>query len=104
MANASGGIIIVGIRESDGRPVHPLKASLQSIRNVDQQINRLHQLISSHFGAAAPKVEIRSVEVLTKRLLLIKVFQIIEPVGGKKKPTGDIEHPVRSGRITVWRS
>jgi hypothetical protein len=38
MANASGGIIIIGIRDSDGRPAHPLKAGLQSIRNVDQQI------------------------------------------------------------------
>jgi hypothetical protein len=102
MANASGGIIIIGIRDSDGRPAHPLKAGLQSI--LDQQINRLHQLISTHFGDVVPKVEIRSLEILTKRLLLIKVFQSVEPVGGKKKPIGDIEYPVRSGRITVWRS
>jgi predicted HTH transcriptional regulator len=70
MANATGGIIFVGIRETDGRPVLPLKAGLQSVRNVDQQINRLHQLISTHFGEVAPKVEIRSLEVLAKRLLL----------------------------------
>jgi hypothetical protein len=61
-------------------------------------------MISTHFREVAPKVEIRSLEVLTKRLLLIKVFQGVEPIGGKKKPIGDIEYPVRSGRITVWRS
>jgi Putative DNA-binding domain len=104
MANATGGIIIVGIRETDGRPSYPIKPALQSIPNVDRQINRLHQLISTHFGEVAPKVEIRSLEVLTKRLLLIKVFQSVEPVGTKKKPSGDVQFPMRSGRITVWRS
>jgi predicted HTH transcriptional regulator len=104
MANASGGIIIIGIRESNGRPTQPMKAGLQSVRNVDQQSNRLHQLISSHFGEVAPKVETRSLEVLNKRLLLVKVFKGVELVGGKKTPAGDIEYPIRSGRITVWRS
>jgi Schlafen, AlbA_2 len=50
MANASGGIIIVGIRESDGRPIHPLKVGLQNIPKLDQQINRLHQMISTRFN------------------------------------------------------
>jgi hypothetical protein len=103
MANATGGIIIVGIRESDGRPAYPIKPALQSIRNVDRQINRLYQSISTHFGEVAPKVEMRSLDVLTKRLLLIKVFQSVEPVGTKTKPTGDAQFPIRSGRITVWR-
>jgi hypothetical protein len=79
-------------------------AGLQSVRNVDQQSNRLHQLISAHFGEVSPKVETRSLELLHKRLLLVKVFKGVEPVGGKKKPAGDIEYPVRSGRITVWHT
>ena len=102
--NASGGIIIIGIRESNGRPIQPIKAGLQSVRNVDHESNRLHQLISTHFGEAAPKVETRSLEVLSKSLLLAKVFKGAECVGGNKKPTGDIEYPIRTGRITTWRS
>ena len=103
MANASGGIIIIGIRESDGRPIHPLRVGLQNIPKLDQQINRLHQMISTRFEEVASNVKIRSLDVQAKRLLLIKVFHSVEPVGGKKTPTGHIEYPVRSGRITVWK-
>jgi len=88
----------------NSRPIQPIKAGLQSVRNVDQESNRLHQLISTHFGEAAPKVETRSLEVLSKSFLLVKVFKGVECVGGEKKPTGDIEYPIRTGRITSWRS
>lgn len=104
MANASGGIILVGIRESDGRPIHPAKVGLQNVRKPDQQINRLLQMISTRFEEAASNVKIRSLEVLGKELLLIRVFHSIEPMGGKKTPTGHMEYPVRSGRITIWKS
>jgi hypothetical protein len=103
MANASGGIIVVGIRESNGRPIHPLKVGLQNIAKPDQQINRLHQMISTRFEKVASNVKIKSLEVLARRLLLIKVFQSVGPVGGKKTPTGHMEYPVRSGRITIWK-
>jgi predicted HTH transcriptional regulator len=104
MANASGGILIIGIRDADGRPLLPLKSGLQSVRNVDQQINSLHQLVSTHFGEVPPKLEMRSIGVLNKRLLLVKVFKGAEFVGGKKKPDGSIEYPIRRGRITEWIS
>jgi hypothetical protein len=103
MANASGGIILVGIRESDGRPIHPPRVGLQNIRKPDQQINRLLQMISTRFAEAASNFKIRSLEVLDKGLLLIKVFHSVEPVGGKKTAKGHIEYPVRSGRITIWK-
>jgi predicted HTH transcriptional regulator len=103
MANATGGIIIVGIRESDGRPILPLRAGLQNIPKLDKEINRLHQMISTRLEEGASNVKIRSIEVLAKRLLLIKVFHSVEPVGGKKTSTGHIEYPVRSGRITIWK-
>jgi predicted HTH transcriptional regulator len=99
MANASGGIIIIGIRESNGRPIQPIKAGLQSVRNVDQQSNRLHQLISTHFGEVAPKVETTSLEVVNKRLLLVKAFKGVEPLGGKKKPAGDLNTPYEAGEL-----
>lgn len=104
MANASGGIIIVGIREENGQPIQPMRTGLQSVRSVDQQINRLYQFLFANFGETAPKVEIRSLEVLSKRLLLVKIFKGAQLVGGKRKPDGWIEYPVRTGRITTWHS
>jgi Putative DNA-binding domain len=103
MANASGGIILVGIRESDGRPIHPPRLGLQNIRKPDQQINRLLQMISTRFEEAASNFKIRSLQVLEKRLLLIKVFHSVESLGGKKTAKGHMEYPVRSGRITIWK-
>jgi predicted HTH transcriptional regulator len=90
MANASGGIILVGIRESDGRPIHPQRVGVRNIRKPDQQINRLLQMISTRYEKAASNFKIRSVEVLERRLLLIKVFHSVEPLGGKKTAEGHI--------------
>jgi hypothetical protein len=62
------------------------------------------ELRATRFEEAASNFKIRSLEVLDKGLLLIKVFHSVEPVGGKKTAKGHIEYPVRSGRITIWKS
>ena len=72
--------------------------------NSSPSSRKFLQMISTRFEEAASNFKIRSLEVLDKGLLLIKVFHSVEPLGGKKTAKGHIEYPVRSGRITIWKS
>jgi len=105
MANSGGGVILVGIKEIDGRPLEPLRLGLQNVSKPDQQINRLTQMLTTEFGNLGPPKEIRSIEVMKKNVVLIKIFPTVtgflRPREGK---FAEKEYPFREGRITVWRS
>src|SRR5271166_5281780 len=77
MANSGGGVILVGIKEIDGRPLEPLRLGLQNVSKPDQQINRLTQMLTTEFGNLGPPKEIRSIEVMKKNVVLIKIFPTV---------------------------
>jgi len=103
MANAEGGIIIIGVREENGYPTKPITRGLQSITSPDKELNRVDQMRNSKFGLTGPDIDVRSIRVRGKRLLLIKVHpSVTEPVGLRNKQ-GRQEYPIRQGRIKTWQ-
>jgi Putative DNA-binding domain len=103
MANAEGGVIIIGVREENGHPMKPLTRGLQSVASPDKELNRIDQMRNSKFGLTGPEIDSRSIKVLGKRLLLIKVHpSVTEPVGVMTRQ-GKLEYPIRQGRIKTWQ-
>ena len=61
MANAEGGIIIIGVREENGYPTKPITRGLQSITSPDTELNRVDQMRNSKFGLTGPDIDVRSI-------------------------------------------
>src|SRR5258708_18330563 len=105
MANKGGGIILLGIKETDGRPLMPISLGLQGISKPDKELTRLGQIRTSAFGTSGPEVSTGFVEVRQKFILYIKVF---DNVGAPMRPPptkpGDDRYPFRDNQMTAWVS
>jgi predicted HTH transcriptional regulator len=105
MANSGGGILLIGFKEDEGRPVGPSKGGLQNISKPDKHIMSLTQVLNTEFGKLGPQFEMRSVEVMRKIVVLAKIFPtVIGPVRPKEGDPDLSKYPFRKGRITAWHS
>jgi hypothetical protein len=69
MANKGGGIILIGIKETDGRPLMPISLGLQGVSKPDKELTRLGQIRTSAFGTSGPEVSTGFLEVRQKLIL-----------------------------------
>jgi hypothetical protein len=103
MANRGGGIILIGIKENDGRPVLPIRLGLQNVPKSDKELTRLGQMRTSAFGATGPEISTGTVQVMRKCILFIKVFgNVGAPVRPPPSKPADDKYPFRDNQMTAW--
>jgi hypothetical protein len=103
LISASSFSVLERVREENGHPMKPLTRGLQSVASPDKELNRIDQMRNGKFGLTGPEIDSRSIKVLGKRLLLVKVHpSVTEPVGVMTRQ-GKLEYPIRQGRIKTWQ-
>ena len=79
MANSGGGMILIGIRENEGRPKMPLRLGLQGVTKPDRELNRLGQIRASAFENSGPEISRGSIQIGQKLVIFIKIFPNVGP-------------------------
>jgi hypothetical protein len=105
MANRGGGLIFIGIKDNDGRPLLPIRTGLQNVSKSDRELCRLGQMKSSAFGVTGPEISMGAVQILQKYILFIKVFgNVGTPVRPPTSKPGDDKYPFRDNQMTAWHA
>ncbi|MFH7325275.1 helix-turn-helix domain-containing protein [Desulfurivibrio sp. C05AmB] len=67
-ANSSGGDIVYGIQEAEGKPV---SANGVNVKNIDQEKLRLEQLIRNGIEPSIPNVQIHTIHIAEDRYIVV---------------------------------